>query len=197
MTPHLSRNLYSVRPIGDLSSEEVPNLQDAEEEFRRRLAEAVARVGRKSVTRHPGDRSEEGGKISEGGLSKILNGERENPGIFTVKQIAEDAGVTVGQLLGEKGFELQTADLEFMAQIITWARNKIGSGVVESAHTQSDIRQPHRPSTAPAKPRDVNPLTRVLLGGKAVPGEPIAPEPAKRERRQHERRKPHDPRKAR
>lgn len=85
--------------------------------FRRRLMDAVERVGRKTAYL--------GAEISEGGLSRIVNGHIENPGIFTVKAIADAAGVTLGELLGEEGFNLTSDDREFLAHLREWIDTKL------------------------------------------------------------------------
>jgi transcriptional regulator with XRE-family HTH domain len=88
------------------------------DEFRDRLRAAVERAAsRKDVY---------GDGVSEGGLSKILSGEVENPRIFTVKSIADRLGVTVGELLGETGFELTAADRAELARIAQWIAKKLG-----------------------------------------------------------------------
>lgn len=57
---------------------------------------------------------EDDDSVSQGGLSKILSGKRSNPGIFTVKAIADAANVTVGELLGERlSYFAQHERLEF------------------------------------------------------------------------------------
>jgi len=96
-----------------------------DEEFRRRLAAAIERVGRKAVARADGQKRDDGESVSQGGLTKILNGERANPGIFTIKTIADSAGVTVGELLGETGFDLTAADQEEVRRFVRWADDKL------------------------------------------------------------------------
>ena len=96
-----------------------------EEEFRRRLRDAITHVGRKAVTREDGKLASEEEAISQGGLSKILSGERANPGLFTVKAIADAAGVTIGQLLGESGFDVTATDQEEVRRFVRWAEAKL------------------------------------------------------------------------
>lgn len=118
----LSRNLSSLHPTGDLPfvSMGVP------EDFRGRLRSAVERAGRKAVAREDGrHRGRNDDSVSQGGLSKILSGERGNPGIFTIKAIANSAGVTVGELLGESGFEVTTGDQEEVRRFVRWAELKL------------------------------------------------------------------------
>lgn len=70
------------------------------EAFRARLAAlAVKAGGRKALWGAAG--------ISESNFSRLLGGERQiaNPGLFTVKALAEAAGTTVAALLGEEGRE--------------------------------------------------------------------------------------------
>ena len=114
-----------------------------------RLAEAVRRVGRKAVARPDGDRrGAEDESVSQGGLSKILSGERSNPGIFTIKTIADAAGVTVGELLGERGFELTESNRAVAADAIRHlmavlglpfdARHERASYVADQSATDTD-----------------------------------------------------------
>jgi len=95
-----------------------------EKEFRNRLKAAVEAGPRKRVL---------GEKVSEGGLSKILSGAVANPRLFTIKAIADEAGVTVGSLLGEKGFEPSTADREMATQAIVHLRS-IASWIEDLFH---------------------------------------------------------------
>ncbi len=109
-----------------------------DEEFRERLRAAVDRAAsRKDVY---------GEGVSEGGLSKILSGEVENPRIFTVKSIADKLGVTVGELLGESGFELTAVDREELERIAQWIAKKIGREGSKSAPSDTTSSQPQQPS---------------------------------------------------
>lgn len=126
-------------PIGRLRSPEVGQ----QEEFRQRLKDAVERAGRKKVARPDGEvRDDDDVSVSQGGLSKILSGLRPNPGIFTIKTIADAAGVTVGQLLGEKGFELTPADRETLEEIAQWIAKKLGQGGSKTATPVTTPKQP-------------------------------------------------------
>lgn len=111
-----------------------------QEAFRERLRAATRRVGRKVVTRPDGtnraDVADDDDSISQGGLTKILRGERKNPGVFTVKSIATGAGVTVGELLGEKGFDVSAEDQEELRRFIRWAEAKL----LKSAPPKLDAR---------------------------------------------------------
>lgn len=92
---------------------------DRAAQFRERLEAAVERVGRKHVYI--------GAEISEGSLSRIVNGRIENPGIWTVGAIASAAGVTVGELLGERGYSLTASDRAYLAEVARWIDAKIAS----------------------------------------------------------------------
>jgi integrase len=108
------------------------------EEFRERLQQAVDRVGRKTVLLKDG--------VTEGGLSKVLSGDVKNPGIFTVKAIAEGAGETIGSLLGEDGHELSAADRaqlraisQQLEEIAQWIAKKLGQ---EGSKTATPVTTP-------------------------------------------------------
>lgn len=97
----LSRN-YSV---GSQLGTYACRVTDLASAFRERLRAAVETVGRKVVARPEGQGRAadlEDVSVSQGGLTKILSGARPNPGIFTIKTIADLAGVSVGSLLGEQ-----------------------------------------------------------------------------------------------
>ena len=153
-------------PIGRLRSLGM----DQREEFRRRLREAVDRVGRKAVARVDGElrEDEEDDSVSQGGLTKILSGVRSNPRIFTVKAIADAAGVTVGELLGEKGYELTVADRDELEHIAQWIAkklgkegSKIGTSVTTSIQPGKSSGEPRKESTGDEqierKPVPINP----------------------------------------
>ena len=58
----------------------------------------------------------------------------KNPGIFTVKRIADDLGRTVGSLLGERGFEIISSDRRSFRWIVDFIRNRfLGDAEVETA----------------------------------------------------------------
>jgi len=112
-------------------------------DFWGRLEAAVERVGRKSVYL--------GADVSEGSLSRIVNGKIDNPGIWTVKAIADAAGVTLGELLGEVGFSLTAEDREFLTQVRQWIEEKVDVDI-DSAPTQRDDGE-NRTTTEPDRPR--------------------------------------------
>lgn len=49
----------------------------------------------------------------------------QNPGIFTVKRIAQRLGTTLGELMGEPGYELTSEDRNLLRGFVAWAANKV------------------------------------------------------------------------
>jgi transcriptional regulator with XRE-family HTH domain len=82
-----------------------------------RLREAVEAKGK-----HGGVAMEAG--VDASALSDILRRETDNPKLQTLIRVCAVCGVTVGWVLGEKGFELGPADFEFMGEINDWIRSK-------------------------------------------------------------------------
>lgn len=116
------------------------------DDFRARLDAAVRRVGRKAVTRPDGElRQADDESVSQGGLTKILSGERANPRLFTIKRIADAAGVTVGELLGETGFDVTAEDREEIERFISWAERKL----LKTAPPKLDARE--NPNASPVR----------------------------------------------
>jgi SOS-response transcriptional repressor LexA len=62
--------------------------------------------------------------VDPSALSDILRRETDNPKLQTVIHVCAVCNVTVGWVLGEKGFELGPADLAFMGEIDDWIKAK-------------------------------------------------------------------------
>jgi hypothetical protein len=133
------------------------------EEFRERLRREIDRVGRKNVIRPYS-------AVSEGGLSKILSGAVADPGVFRVLSLCEATGVTLGSLLGERGYELTTDDQRLLAEFVAWAKLKVEPEMLLSVGRESpadDTPSSVRTSTDKAHP--VVPAGEALDKPKAPP----------------------------
>jgi transcriptional regulator with XRE-family HTH domain len=62
--------------------------------------------------------------VDESALSDILRRKTDNPKLQTLIKVCAVCEVTVGWVLGEKGFELGPADFEFMGEIDDWIKSK-------------------------------------------------------------------------
>jgi transcriptional regulator with XRE-family HTH domain len=109
--------------------------------------------------------------VPEETLSRITTGKTQNPGVYTVARIAKALGITVGELLAEKGFELTSADLETLAQFVTWASHKLPA--------KSDPRHEVKPdglpyTSAPNRDNDpVRPTSTLVPAAQPSSGENI------------------------
>src|ERR1043166_2138890 len=63
-------------------------------------------------------------KVDVSALSDILRRETDNPKLQTLIKGCAVCEVTVGWVLGEKGFELGPADFEFLGEIDDWIQSK-------------------------------------------------------------------------
>ena len=87
--------------------------------WRERLIEAVRRSGRKqsAIARDAG--------IDPATLSHILRGDHPSTGFQTIARIAYTAGVSIGWLLEEEGFELSPSEIGEVEHAIAFLRDAI------------------------------------------------------------------------
>ena len=62
--------------------------------------------------------------VDPSALSDVLRRETDNPHLQSLIRVCAVCNVTIGWVLGEKGFELGPADLAFMGEIDDWIKTK-------------------------------------------------------------------------
>jgi len=82
-----------------------------------RLREAVSATGKQSAVAAKAD-------VDESALSDILRRKTDNPRLQTLIRVCAVCNVTVGWVLGEKGFELGPADFAFLGDVDDWIETK-------------------------------------------------------------------------
>jgi len=93
-------------------------------------------------------------------LSRIATGTTPNPGIETVQKIAAGAGITVGELLGETGFDLTAVDRDTLRTFRSWIDRKL--------EPERDARlEPNAVRILLVEPAKLAPV--VALPGRALP----------------------------
>lgn len=70
-------------------------------------------------------------------LSRIVTGTTRNPGVETLARIADALGVTVGWILGEKGYEFSPDDRAELRRFMTW-----GEGILKATQVERTELQP-------------------------------------------------------
>lgn len=104
--------------------------EDLRAAFRKHLNAAFAGRKKYLVAREAG--------IDPTTISRWLSeSEPREPGIFSVKRIADELGTTVGSLLEETPLGLTTADLEILRRFVAWANSKLEGSISGSPVTTS------------------------------------------------------------
>ena len=89
--------------------------------------------------------------VDRSALSDILRRDTLNPKLFTVYRVCRVCDVTVGWVLGEKGFELGEDDFQQLDSIATWSASPGSSCRTPKAGTRTGgsapTPRPNRPST--------------------------------------------------
>ncbi|HEX7150205.1 MAG TPA: LexA family transcriptional regulator [Thermoanaerobaculia bacterium] len=72
-------------------------------------------------------------------VNRIVKGTTTNPGVDTLGKIADALGVTVGWLLGEKGFEFSSEDRAELRRFVEW-----GEGILKATQGENkDLQSPN------------------------------------------------------
>lgn len=79
--------------------------------------------------------------VAEETVGRILRGTTESPGVDTLVKLANGLGVTVGWLLGEKGFEFSPADRVELRRFLVW-----GEAILKA--TQPDKKELEPPNVS-------------------------------------------------
>jgi len=94
-------------------------------------------------------------------VNRIVSGTTTNPRIETLAKIAYALNVTIGWILGEKGFELSTEDRAELRRIIGWCEGILKATQVEKTELQ--------PSNVSAVTLGRKPPVRAPRRGRATP----------------------------
>src|SRR5688572_4654376 len=69
-------------------------------------------------------------------VSRIVNGTTRNPGVGTLAKMANALGVTVGWILGEKGFEFSADDRVELRRFLEWGESILRATQSEKTELQ-------------------------------------------------------------
>lgn len=94
-------------------------------------------------------------------LNRIVTGRTRNPGIYTLQKIARGLGVTIGWLMGERGFEFSPERRLELRRFVTWAEELLKATQPEDAELQ--------PPNASAVALGRKPPHRMVRRGRPTP----------------------------
>jgi len=94
-------------------------------------------------------------------VNRIVTGTTKNPGAYTLAKLGDGIGVTVGWMLGEKGFEFSAEDRVELRRLITW-----GQGILKATQPEEQELQPANASAITLGRR---PPVRSPRHGRATP----------------------------
>lgn len=99
--------------------------------------------------------------VADETVGRIMRGDTGDPGIVTVAKIANGLGVTVGWILGEKGFEFSSHDRLELRRLVDW-----GEAILKATQPEKKDLQP---SNVSAVALGRKPPHRAPRRGRAMP----------------------------